>query len=117
MKKNVCLTSTLRQPFRSFLLLTLFGLITFGFMTKAVEFILVDRETAVLGSYYRAIGTLENIQDPQFGDISAGIYLIETSPYFGYGDQREIVSSVLTQTYSDNFKVCNSTGFKEQFPE
>ena len=86
MKTNVCLTSTLRQPFRTLLLLTLLGLITFGFLTKAVEFMLVQRETGALGSYYRSIGVLENIADPQAGDISAGIDLIETSPYFAYGD-------------------------------
>jgi hypothetical protein len=67
MKSNVPLISSLRQPFRSLLLLTLFGLITFGFMTKAVGFILVQRETEVLGSYYRSIGILENVNDPQFG--------------------------------------------------
>jgi hypothetical protein len=64
MKTNIPLISSLRQPFRSLLLLTLFGLITFGFMTKAVGFILVQRETEVLGSYYRSIGILENVKTP-----------------------------------------------------
>lgn len=117
MKKNVYLISTLRQPFRSFLLLTLFGLITFSFMTKAVEFILVQRETEVLGNYYRSIGVLENIEDPQSGDISAGIDLIETSPYFAYGDQREVVSGVMAQSYNRNFGLCNYDKFKEIYPE
>jgi ABC-type antimicrobial peptide transport system permease subunit len=119
MKTNVSLISSLRQPFRSFLLLTLIGLITFGFITKAVGFILVQRETGVLGSYYRSIGILENIKDPQSGDISAGIDLIETSPYLAYGDQREIVSGVMQHTYNanDGFKWTNSTLFKQNFPE
>lgn len=125
MKTNVPLISSLRQPFRSLLLLTLFGLITFGFMTKAVGFILVQRETEVLGSYYRSIGILENVKDPQFGvirdyagDISAGIELIETSPYFAYGDQREVVSGVMQQTYNADgrFKWSNNTLFMKQFP-
>ncbi len=103
MKTNVPLISSLRKPFRSFLLLILFGLISFGFMTKAVGFILVQSETGVLGSYYRSIGVLENIKDPQAGDISAGIELIETSPYFAYGDQRELVSGVMPQIYNENF--------------
>ena len=96
MKTNVCLISSLRKPFSSLLLLILFGLISFGFMTKAVEFILVQRQTGVLGSYYRSIGILENVNDPQSGDVSAGIELIKTSPYFAYGDQREIVSGVMS---------------------
>ena len=95
MKTNVPLISTLRKPFSSLLLLILLGLISFGFITKAVGFILVQRETGVLGSYYRSIGVLDNVNDPKSGDVSAGIELIETSPYFAYGDQREIVSGVM----------------------
>jgi hypothetical protein len=97
--------------------MTLFGLITFGFVTKAVEFILVQRETEVFGSYYRSIGVLENIEDPQSGDISAGVDLIETSPYFAYGDHREIVSGIMAQSYNRNFHFSNSTEFKDVFPE
>ena len=100
MNTNVSLIGSLRRPFRSLLFLVLFGLFSFGFMTKAIGFILVQRETGVLGSYYRSIGVLENIEDPQSGDISAGIELIETSPYFAYGDQRQVVSGVMPQTYN-----------------
>jgi len=117
MKTNVPLISSLRKPFRSLLLLILFGLISFGFVTKAVGYILVQRETGVLGSYYRSIGTLENIEDPQTGDISAGIDLIETSPYFAYGDQREIVSGVMADTYNQDHIICNCPLVTERFPE
>jgi ABC-type antimicrobial peptide transport system permease subunit len=119
MKSNVPLISSLRQPFRSFLLLVLFGFITFGFMTKAVGFILVQRETGVLGSYYRSIGILENIKDPESGDISAGIELIQPSPYYAYGDQRQVVSGVMQQTYNanDKFKWSNGTIFTQMLPE
>jgi hypothetical protein len=117
MKTNVPIISSLRQPFRSFLLLTLFGLITFGFVTKAVVFFLVQRETEVLGGYYRSIGILENVKNPLFGDISAGIDLIESSPYLAYGDQRQVVSGVMPQTYNNKFLTCNCTQFMERFPE
>jgi hypothetical protein len=116
MHTNVFLISSLRQPFRSLLLLILFGLISFGFMTKAIGFILVRRETGVLGSYYRAIGVLQNIEDPQAGDISAGIELIETSPYFAYGDQRQIVSGVMTGIYSENRIDTNVTAVMNYYP-
>jgi len=117
MKTNVPLISSLRKPFRSFLLLILFGLISFGFMTKAVGFILVQRETGVLGSYYRSIGVLQNIKDPQAGDISAGVALIQTSPYFAYGDQREIVSGVMPQTYNENRIDTNFTFVMDALPQ
>jgi hypothetical protein len=117
MKTNVCLIASLRKPLSSLLFLTLFGLISFAFITKAVEFILVQRETEVLGSYYRSIGVLENIEDPQSGDISAAIELIETSPYFAYGDQRQVVSGVMTQTYNRNVYICNCDNFMKVYPE
>lgn len=116
-KPNIFLKSTFRQPVRSFLLLVLFGLITFGFITKAVQFILIQRETGVLGSYYRSIGTLENIEDPILGDISAGVDLIRTSPYFAYGDQREIVSGVMSHLYGPNNRISNSVLFTRAYPE
>jgi ABC-type antimicrobial peptide transport system permease subunit len=116
MKTNVCLFATLRKPFSSLLLLILFGLITFGFVTKAVGYILVQRETGVLGSYYRSIGVLENVKDPQSGDVSAGIDLIETSPYLAYGDQREIVSGVMSGIYNKNHYACNCP-FWEPYPK
>lgn len=134
MNTNVPLISSLRKPFRSLLLLILFGLISFGFVTKAVGFILVQRETGVLGSYYRSIGVLHNVNDStkwwcdksnlscinvkdlQAGDVSAGIELIETSPYFAYGDQREIVSGVMPQTYNLNRIDTNFTRLMEALP-
>lgn len=115
--QNICLKSTLRQPLRSFLLIILIGLMTFGFITKAVQFILIQRETEVLGSYYRSIGILENIEDPESGDISAGIELIQSSPYFAYGDQREIVSGVMSEVYNKNYKISNSSIYTEIFAE
>lgn len=116
MKTNVCLIASLRKPLSSFLFLTLFGLISFAFVAKAVEFILVQRETQTIGSYYRSIGVLENIKDPQSGDISAGIDLIETSPYFAYGDQREVVSGVMSQTYNKNRYFSMSTDALKSLP-
>lgn len=133
MKTNVPLISSLRQPFRSLLLLILFGLISFGFMAKAVGYIVVQRETGVLGSYYRSIGVLENVndsthwwcnpskacinvKDPQAGDVSAGIELIQASPLIAYGDQREIVSGVMPQTYNENRIDSNATASMEILP-
>jgi ABC-type antimicrobial peptide transport system permease subunit len=95
----------------------LFGLISFGFITKAVGFILVQRETEVLGSYYRSIGVLENVNDPKSGDVSAGIELIKTSPYFAYGDQRELVSGVMLQIYNQDHIICNCPDVMKRFPK
>ena len=132
MKKNVGLLTNLRRPLRSILFLILFGLVTFGFMTKALQFILIQRETGVLGSYYRSIGVLNNINDSstnycnrracvlvkdlQAGDISAGIDLILTSLLVAYGDQREIVSGVMENFYNENRIDSDTTTLMEILP-
>jgi hypothetical protein len=118
MNINVCLISSLRKPFRSFLLLTLVGLVSFGFISKAVGYVFVQRATEVLGSYYRSIGSLKNDKDPQ-GDVSAGINLIQSSPYLAYDDQRSIISGVMPQTYNanGNLYLSNATILTKQLPE
>lgn len=116
---NIYILSTLRQPIRTVLFVLLLGLISFVFVSKAVGFILVQRETETLGNYYRSIGILENLEDPRLGDITAGIELIESSPYVAYGDKRKVVSGVMQDTYNanDKFKWTNSTFFKEMLPQ
>ncbi|MGD0611585.1 MAG: FtsX-like permease family protein [Anaerolineales bacterium] len=117
MKTNVSFLSSLRQPFRSLLVLILLGLISFAFVTKAVGYVLVQSQTGVLGSYYRSIGVLVNSKDPQSGDVSAGIDLIKTSPYFAYGDQRQLFSGVMPQTYNENFQFSNNAVYTDAFPK
>ncbi len=116
MKSNIFLTASLRKPARSLLLLVLFGLISFVFITKAVGLILVQRETEVLGSYYRSIGILENIKDPQSGDVSTGVDLIKNSPYFAYGNPAYVVSAVMAQTFNTSFYTSNATVLIKTLP-
>lgn len=116
MKTNVFLTSNLRKPINLIVLLTLFGLISYVFVSKAVGFILVQRETEVLGSYYRSIGVLENTTDPQSGDVSIGIDLIKTSPYFAYGNPAEVVSGVMLQSFNTSFLSTNPTTLIKVLP-
>lgn len=119
MKRNIFLQSTLRQLLRTLFQFLLLALISYAFITKAVQYFVVEREIVRLGSYYRSIGILENIQNPRSGEISAGIDLIKTSPYFAYGDQRQVVSGIMQDQYNANekFKWTNSTLYTERFPQ
>ena len=58
-----------------------------------------------------------NRKDPQSGDVSAGIDLIKTSPYFAYGDQRQLFSGVMPQTYNENFQFSNNAVYTDAFPK
>lgn len=60
MNKNVFFRTTLRQPIKTIFLLALTALVTFAFVARGAEWLLIRQETARLGSYYQAVGTLEN---------------------------------------------------------
>ena len=70
-KTVIYLKSVLRQPAQSLLLLLLIGLLSAAFTTRTVEYILVQRETARLGAYYRAIGSLQST-NPEEYNYAAG---------------------------------------------
>jgi len=61
MRTNVFLRSTRRQPVRTALLLLVTALVTFTFVGRASEYLLISREIDRLGSYYRTIGTLRAV--------------------------------------------------------
>ena len=68
MRKNIFLLSAVRQLVRTILLFLLISLISFSFVSRTVEYVVVRRETERLGSYYRSIGTLKPT-DPEQTDV------------------------------------------------
>ena len=99
MAQNICLKSTLRQPLRTLFLFLLIGLLSFAFISKAVEYLIVQREIDRLGSYYRSIGTLMPI-NPDEPDISEGVELIKNSPYLAFENPLRFSSGVLEGLYN-----------------
>jgi len=99
MTPNICLKSTLRQPLRTLFLLLLIGLISFAFISKAVEYLIVQREISRLGSYYRSIGSLKPINQDEL-DISEGVELIKNSPYLAFENPLRFSSGVLEGLYN-----------------
>jgi len=102
MKKNVYLQSTLRQPIRTIFFVLLLGLISFAFIGKAVESLVVQRETERLGSYYRSIGSLQKIDNAEGWDISEGAEIVNASPYLAYEDRRRVSSAVMDGIYNSD---------------
>lgn len=101
MGKNVNLKSTIRQPFRAILLFGLLGLISFAFVSRAAEYLIVQRETDRLGTYYRAIGSLEPLDlDNYTIDVSEAAALVVQSPYVDYADIRQVSSGELIGLYN-----------------
>ena len=99
MKRNVCWLSTLRQPAHTLFLLLLVGLISFAFISRAVEYLVVNRETDRLAGYYRAIGSLERMETDSY-DVSEGVALVPKSKYVAFDDYRRFCSGVLQGIYN-----------------
>lgn len=58
MNKNIFLKSIFRKPLKNLLIFVLIGLISFGFITKTAEYIVIDRQIKEASDYYRPIGTV-----------------------------------------------------------
>ena len=59
MKTNVFLRSARRQPVRTVCLALVVVFVTFAFVGRASEYLLIRQETERLGSFYRSIGKSE----------------------------------------------------------
>ena len=74
---NVFLKSTLRQPVKTALLLAVMALITFAFVSRGAEYLLVKQETERMGSYYRSIGTLQSATGNKWADTTEAVAYLE----------------------------------------
>ena len=59
MQTNVFLRSTRRQPVRTAFLALVLALVSFTFVGRGSEYLLISQEVDRLGSWYRTIGTVE----------------------------------------------------------
>lgn len=111
MKKTVFLKSSLRQPLRSLFLLLLVGVISFAFVGRVGEYLLISQEQEQLATYYRSIGT--PVALPSSSKRASRDELmdyLEQSPYVAYTDRRVYTSGVIQDGYQNaNFKPRTST--------
>ena len=119
MRQGIFLQATLRQPMKTALLLILTGMITFAFVSRVSEYLLVKQETERLGEQYRVIGTLEALSDGEQVDFPGAKTYLEQSNYVGLVDQARYTSAVMEGVYNtdliastqarNNFLVYSST--------
>lgn len=107
MKRNVYMKSTLRQPARTLFLLLLVGFISFSFISRTSEFIIIRRETDRLSEYYRAIGYLRPVDEDGY-DVSKGAELVAKSRYVAYEDRQRFTSGVLEGLLNADVDGCSS---------
>ncbi|WP_066718717.1 FtsX-like permease family protein [Clostridium sp. Marseille-P299] len=97
MKLNVLFRSTIRQPVRSVLLFLLVGAISFLFVSRAVEYFVINQEVERISAYYRAIATLHT-QDTD--DVTNGISIVKDSKYVAFDDNWRMSTGVLQGLYN-----------------
>ncbi|MDF2571865.1 MAG: FtsX-like permease family protein [Sporomusa sp.] len=97
MKLNVFFRSTIRQPLRTALLFLLVAAISFLFISRAVEYLVINREVGRISGYYRAIATLDT---PDGGDVTDGISIVADSKYVAFDDNWRMSSGVLEGLYN-----------------
>ncbi len=99
MKNNVFLKSTLRQPVKMALLTLVLALITFAFVSRASEYLLIRQETDRLGGYYRAIGLLEGINSASQEDMSPALEYLAGNKFVQLAEQRRGVSALINDGF------------------
>lgn len=105
MRKNILLKSTMRQPFISILLILLIGLVSYGFVGKAVETLIVWRETNRLEGYYRSIGYIaKDWEVEEKHTFSEAAEIIGGSPAIAYQDLVRTTSAVMRDYYNLDFE-------------
>ena len=80
MRNNVFLKSTRRQPGRTVFLLLVMAWITFAFVSRCAEYLLVKQETGRLSGYYRAVGAVSAISGEQYVDAREAAAYLESNP-------------------------------------
>ena len=75
MRTNVFLRSTHRQPLKAAVILFVVGAVTFAFVARAAEYLLVRQETERLSGYYSAVGALTAAGDRWADREEAAAYL------------------------------------------
>ena len=103
MKQNVILKSIIRKPIIAILLTLLIGLISYGFVGKAVETILVYRETNRLEGYYRSIGYVIKDPDSEEHPFADAAEIILQSSEVNYGDLQKNAVGVLQDSHNTDF--------------
>lgn len=103
--KNIFLKFILRKPIISLLIALLVGLVSYGFVGKAVETILIWRETNRLESYYRSIGfVVKKSSHSEKGTLfSEAADIVRQSEFLAYDDLPIQAAGVMHDYYNVDY--------------
>ena len=115
MNKNVFFRTTLRQPIKTIFLLALTALVTFAFVARGAEWLLIRQETARLGSYYQAVGTLENTHGDPWADTGGAAAYLQSREDVAAVNRFACTSGIIQDGFSNGDIDAESRNFSVAF--
>jgi hypothetical protein len=100
--QNVHLKSSIRQLGRVIVILVLIAIASFAFVTRVVEYAIIEDEVNRIGGFYRAIAQLIPTSGTISADLSRKEVYIEASPYVAFGDSRIVCSAILSGMHNSD---------------
>jgi len=97
MRTNVFLRSMRRQPAKAAVMLLVVGVITFAFVARAAEYLLVQQETERLSGYYTSVGSLESTAGDNWADREGAAAFLAQHPDVELVSRYRNVSAVLPE--------------------
>lgn len=101
--------SVYRQPVRLLFFIVLIGVISFMFIGRVVESMVVIREINRLSDFYKTVGNIRLSEDNTTYGISDGAQIISESEYLAFEDRRRVVNGVLDGIYNSDISGLSSS--------
>ena len=115
MKTNVFLRSTRRQPVRALFLALVTAFVTFAFVGRASEYLLIKQETERLGSWYRTVGELEPSEEGAAADLEGAAAYLAESGYVQTVDRVRATSTVMAEALNGTLNGEGAGACREMF--
>lgn len=99
---NKQLKTLLRRPILMILLILLLGTISFGFISKVVEYSAIDNVIEETSKYYRSIGYLTN-KNPETSDVTEGARILMESDEISFYEVLRRCTGTLDEIYNSDY--------------
>ena len=99
MRTNVFLRSTRRQPVKALCLALMIAFVTFAFVGRVSEYLLVRQETERLEDYYRSSADLESLGGDPWADTSEAVAYLEARPDVEAVNTYDYLSGVMEEDF------------------
>ena len=104
MRKNIFLKSLLRQPIQTLFLVLLVGVISFAFVSRAAEYLIIQRETDRLSRFYQSVGAIESIiPGGVVGRMAEAAEILAACDYVDFVDVQRIISGTMPDIFNTSF--------------